>query len=229
MECVLCNYRSNIKENLKQHYEDFHNVDKNNVFFKKLMLQSKNVSYRRKCNICNEFVLANKAEHDFLRHYSTKINNGNGNENKDNDKDKDNQKPLTLTRLGSISKIEVSFKEHSSYYDFYNSEALVDSFLAQVKHLVPRNDIDMLIRAGFSIENVQPILNNDYSKTLTQTRYWSTEPFQSKSVNDFVIFKLREAILKRVINNRLSGSAWHFNKFNYLNVKIVNVSIELLK
>ena len=225
MECVLCNYRSNIKENLKQHYVDFHNVDKNNVFFKKFMQQSKNVSYRRKCNICNEFVLANKAEHDFLRHSTSKISNG----NKDNDKDKDNQKPLTLTRLGSISKIEVSFKEHSSYYDFYDSEALVDSFLAQVKHLVPRNDTDMLIRAGFSIENVQPIISNDYSKPLTQTRYWSTEPFQSKSANDFVLFKLRESILKRVINNRLSGSAWQFNKFNYLNVKIVNVSVELIK
>ena len=227
MECVLCNFRSNIKENLKQHYENFHNVDKNNVFFKKLMQQSKNVSYRRKCNICNEFVLANKAEHDFLKHYS----NGNDNKDKDKDKDKnkDNQKPVTLTRLGSISKIEVSFKEHSSCYDFYNSEALVDSFLAQVKHLVLRNDIDMLIRAGFSIENIQPILNNDYSKPLTQTRYWSTEPFQSKSANDFVVFKLREAILKRVINNRLSGSAWHFNKFNYVNVKIVDVSMELLK
>ena len=223
MECVLCNFRSNIKGKLKQHYVDFHNVDKNNVFFKKLMQQSKNVSYRRKCNICNEFVLANKAEHDFLRHYIRKISNGNDN------KDKNNQKPLTLIRLGSISKIEVSFKEHSSYYDFYDSEALVDSFLAQVKHLVPQNDIDMLIRAGFSIENIQPIVNDDYSKPLTQTRYWSTEPFQSKSVNDFVVFKLREGILRRVINNRLSGSTWHFNKFNYLNVKIVDVSIDLMK
>ena len=228
MECVLCNLRSNVKEKLKQHYKDFHNVDINNVFFKKLMEQSKNVGYRKKCNICNEFVLLNKAEHDFLRHYSAKISDGN--DNKDKDKDKDyNQKPLTLIRLGSISKIEVNFKEHSPYYDFFNSEALVDSFLAQVKNLVPRNDFDMLIRAGFSIENVQPILNDDYSKPLTQTRYWSTESFQSKSVNDFVVFKLREAILKRVINNRLSGSAWHFNKFNYLNVKIVNESIDLVK
>ena len=43
-------------------------------------------------------------------------------------------------------------------------------------------------RAGFSIENVQQALDN-YSESLVQTRYWSTEPLQTKSFNDFVIFK----------------------------------------
>ena len=62
-----------------------------------------------------------------------------------------------------------------------------------------------------------------------QTRYWSTEPIQTKSFNDFVLFKTRESILKRVINNRLSGSAWNFNKFNYLNIKILNVKTELMR
>ena len=81
---------------------------------------------------------------------------------------------------------------------------------------------------GFSIENVQQALDN-YSEPLVQTRYWSTEPTQTKSFNDFVSFKSRESILKRVINNRLSGSAWNFNKFNYLNVKILNVSKELMR
>ena len=63
-----------------------------------------------------------------------------------------------------------------------------------------------MIRAGFSIENIQQPLN-DYSEPLVQTRYWSTEPLLAKSFNDFISFKIRESILKRVINNRLSGSA----------------------
>ena len=91
-----------------------------------------------------------------------------------------------------------------------------------------RYENDVLLRAGFSIENVQQALDN-YSEPLKQTRYWSTEPIQTKSFNDFVLFKTRESILKRVINNRLSGSAWNFNKFNYLNVKILNVSDELIR
>ena len=87
---------------------------------------------------------------------------------------------------------------------------------------------DVLLRAGFSIENVQQALDN-YSEPLFITKYWSTQPIQTKSFNDFVLFKIREGILKRVINNKLSGSAWNFNKFNYLNVKILDVSSELMK
>ena len=91
-----------------------------------------------------------------------------------------------------------------------------------------RYDNDVLIRAGFSIENVQQALDN-YSEPLLQSRYWTSEPIQTKSFNDFVLFKTRESILKRVINNRQSGSAWNFNKFNYLNVKILKVSDQLMR
>ena len=214
MKCVLCE-ANNIE---KSHYVEVHNADENNVFFKNFINQNqKVVIHRRKCNLCQEFVLSNKAEHDFVRHY------GSGN------KVDQISKPLNVVTLGSVKKIEITFKEHSSYYDFYDSTALVDSFLAEVKDLVPRYEKNVLIRAGFSIENVQQVLSNDYSDPLVQTRYWSTEPFQTKSFNDFISFKIRESILKRVINNNLSGSAWHFNRFNYVNVKIVNVPLDLLK
>ena len=214
MKCVLCE-ANNIE---KSHYVEVHNADENNVFFKNFINQNqKVVIHRRKCNLCQEFVLSNKAEHDFVRHY------GSGN------KVDQISKPLNVVTLGSVKKIEITFKEHSSYYDFYDSAALVDSFLAEIKDLVPRYQNDVLIRAGFSIENIQQVFSNEYSDPLVQTRYWTTEPFQSKSLNDFVSFKIRESILKRVINNNLSGSAWHFNKFNYLNIKIVNVPLDLMK
>ena len=217
MKCVLCK-ATNI--NLKEHYIQVHNVDENNHFFKKFIEQKpKVVIHRRKCDLCNEFVFCNKAEHDFVKHY------GSGSGSKGNQI----SKPLNVVSLGSVKKIEITFKEHSSYYDFYDSVALVDSFLAEIKDLVPRYDKDVLIRAGFSIENVQQVLSNDYSDPLVQTRYWSTEPFQAKSFNDFISFKIRESILKRVVNNNLSGSAWHFNKFNYVNIKIVNVPLDLIR
>ena len=222
MKCLLCNFENNEIEQLKEHYLKYHNVDENNLFFKKLINQKKkNVIHRRKCNYCNDFVFLNKADHDFLKHYKRGIGFG-------SDGDADLDKPVTVTNAGGIRKLEITFKEHSSYYDFFDSVAVVDSFLAQIKNLVQRYDNDVLIRADFSIENVQQALDN-YSEPLVQTRYWSTEPLQTKSFNDFISFKIRESILKRVINNRLSGSAWNFNKFNYLNVKILNVSTELMR
>ena len=224
MKCLLCNFQNNEIEQLKEHYLKYHNVDENNHFFKKLINQKKkNVIHRRKCNYCNDFVFLNKADHDFLKHYERGI----GFDGYDDD-DADLDKPVTITNAGGIRKLEITFKEHSSYYDFFDSVAVVDSFLAQIKNLVQRYDNDVLIRAGFSIENVQQALVN-YLEPLIQTRYWSTEPLLTKSFNDFISFKIRESILKRVINNRLSGSAWNFNKFNYLNVKILNVSSELMR
>ena len=221
MKCLLCDYKNNQVKELKEHYLKYHNVDENNFFFKKLINQKKNIIHRKKCNYCDEFVFLNKVNHDFLKHYERGLSiDGNG--------DGDDNRPVTITNAGDVKKFEITFKEHSSYYDFFDSVAVVDSFLAQIKKLLQRYDNDVLIRMGFSIENVQQALDN-YSEPLVQTRYWSTEPIQTKSFNDFVLFKSRESILKRVINNRLSGSAWNFNKFNYLNVKILNVSKELMR
>ena len=223
MKCLLCHYKNNQIKELKEHYLKYHNVDENNFFLKKLINQKKNIIHRRKCNYCNEFVFLNKANHDFLKHYERGLSiDGDG------DGDGDLDRPVNIINAGDVKKIEITFKEHSSYYDFFDSVAVVDSFLAQIKNLVQRYDNDVLIRAGFSIENVQQALDN-YLEPLVQTRYWSTEPLQTKSFNDFISFKIRESILKRVINNRLSGSAWNFNKFNYLNVKILNVSNELMR
>ena len=216
MKCVLCQI-----ENIEiDHYVRVHHADEENIFFKKFkkfIEQNQKIIHRRKCNLCDEFVLFNKPEHDFVKHYGSgkKVN--------------EISKPLNVVTLNSVKKIEITFKEHSSYYDFYDSTALVDSFLGEVKDLVDRYQNDVIIRAGFSIENIQQVFSNEYSDPLVQTRYWTTEPFQSKSLNDFVSFKIRESILKRVINNNLSGSAWHFNKFNYLNIKIVNVPLDLMK
>ena len=228
LKCLLCKQKFTNKENLKDHYVKSHKVNENNGFFKKLMDQKKkNVMYRRICHHCNEFVFANKAEHDFLKHYMT----GSGNDNDDDENDVFDDtvvRPLNVISQGVIKKFEITFREHSSYYDFFDSQALVDRFLAEIKNYVFRYNNDVLIRAGFSIENIQQALS-DYSEPLLQTRYWSTEPLLTKSFNDFISFKLRESILKRIVNNRLSGSAWTFNRFIYLNLKIIQASTALSK
>ena len=223
MKCLLCEYKTNDKNELKKHYLKYHNVDENNLFFKKLIDQKNNVIHGRKCNYCDEFVFSNKVNHDFLKHYEKGLSI-----DFDFNNDGNFDKPINITNVGGVKKFEITFKEHSSFYDFFDSVAVVNNFLAQVKNVMHRYENDVLLRAGFSIENVQQALDN-YSEPLVQTRYWSTEPIQTKSFNDFVLFKTRESILKRVINNRLSGSAWNFNKFNYLNVKILNVSNELTR
>ena len=57
---------------------------------------------------------------------------------------------------------------------------------------------------------------------IVNSRYWSTEVYQTKSFNDYTFFNLRKEILKRVINNGMTGSSWHFNLFLYVNVNILD-------
>ena len=159
-----------------------------------LIDQKNNVIHSRKCKNCNEFVFSNKTTHDFLKHYDIRF--------LENELiDFTVEKPLNITKIGHIEKFEITFKEHSSSYDFFDSVTLVEDFLNAVKNKIPRYSVRVLIRAGFSIENIQQPLDN-YTEPLTQ---------------------------KRVIYNRLSGSAWNFHKFNYLNVKVLQVVDQLMR
>ena len=72
---------------------------------------------------CQEFLPTSKFKinHDFLKHYE----NGNN---------AIEEKPVNITNIDTVRKFEITFQEHSSIYDFYNSEGLVDEFLLNGKN-----------------------------------------------------------------------------------------------
>ena len=215
MKCLLCKFQANEKRELEKHYLNFHNIDEDNLFFRRLIEDKNNVFYGKKCLRCEEFIPSSKFKlfHDFLKHY-------------DEGKNVVEEKPISITKIGNITKFEINYQNHSSFYDFYDPVTVVEEFLFNVKNRIPRSSVDFLVRCGFSLENVQPKLDN-YDEPLKNSRYWSTEPIQTKSFNDFVYFNIRESILKRVISNGLTGSSWHFNKFHYINVKILQVDDQI--
>ena len=154
MKYLLCDFISNETNEIKNHYLNFHNVDPNNVFFKRLFEDQNNVFHGTRCVRCNEFLLTKKFKsyHDFLKHYSSS-------------KNVIEEKPLTVTSISNVAKFEISYQEHSAHYNFYNSESLVDEFLFNVKTRIQRSDTDFLVRCGFSLENIQ-LLIGDYDKSL---------------------------------------------------------------
>ena len=148
-----------------------------------------------------------RKRHNFLKHYEAGRSAGFAEE-----------KPISISIMGPIKIYEIRFENHSSDYDFFEPEQLVDDFLCNVKSKIARSDSDYLIRCGFSLQNVQPSPEG-FDQPLTATRYWSTDPISTKSFNDFVLFHIRDTILKRVIIAGLTGSSWRFNRFNYINIK----------
>ena len=79
----------------------------------------------------------------------------------------------------------------------------------------------------FFIENTQNSIHSDL-QPLLHTRYWTTETYNSIYFNDFKFFALKQDILKRLIINAMSDSAWYFKRFVYLAVKILDGEVEIL-
>ena len=70
MKCLSCHCSFADQQSLKNHSVDFHNVDENNYFFRKLFTRD-NVFVPRKCFCCDYFCInrRDKKNHNFLSHY----------------------------------------------------------------------------------------------------------------------------------------------------------------
>ena len=126
-------------------------------------------------------------------------------------------KPIRIAAVGPIKIYGIRFENHSSDYDFFNCEQIVGKFLFIVKNGIQPTEY----------RNIQPSPDG-FHQPLRSSKYWSTDPILTKSFNDFVLFTMRDSVLKRVINNGLTGSSWRFNRFNYINIKVTTMPADNL-
>ena len=140
MKRLLCYFQTNKIDYLKKHYLKYHNVDSKNCFFKKVIdsleKEENNVFHGKKCVRCNEFLptVTSRLNHDFLKHYEIgRIA-------------LTEEKPMTISDVGPIKIFEIRFENHSTGYDFFNSEQVVDQFLFNARSKIPRLDADFFIR-----------------------------------------------------------------------------------
>ena len=210
MKCLLCEYKSNNVADINKHYIVYHKINERNFFFLQLF-DNQNGLIRRDCLRCHEFLTTKlfMTNHNFLKHYL------------DGERKPAEYKPIDIIKKQDITLYQISFEKHSDEYDFFNSEEVVDDFLFNVKRVFkPSNSV--LFKGDFSVENIQAApLNSPDIAAIKSLRYWSTNVYKGVYFNDFIISEIRNDILKRVINNNLSGSSWHFNRFQYLNLKVV--------
>ena len=209
MKCFLCSLKFDDKSKLIEHYINYHNIDENNYFFKQL-INLKNKSYLKKCLQCDEFLITKKekAQHDFLKHYNL------GNEVPFE------EKPIDIIIYPALTIYKIEYKKNNRQYSFDNSEKCIDTFLRNVKNRF-RATNKKWFKCSFTTENTQNAYSNDF-QALTNTRYWTTETYDSIYFNDFILYSLKADILKRVIINQTSGSSWYFKRFLNLALKVLD-------
>ena len=123
-------------------------------------------------------------------------------------------------------KYKISAKKFGEYYDFYNSEGVVDDFLNDVRSKF-RPSGSVLIKCGFIIENVQPEVF-DNLRPILNAQYWSTEAYRAMNFNDYLFYNLKQNILSKVISNGMSGSSWRFNRFVLINLSVLKLNKEIV-
>ena len=185
-----------------------------NWFFQKLF-HSDNRAFLKNCLSCDQFLTTKKekAIHDFLKHYS---------EGKDIPFE---EKPLDVVRYPSLLIYQIEYKKYSHRYSFYNSDKCVDEFLQNVKYRFHATSKKWL-KCSFIIENTQNSMLPDL-QPLLNTGYWTTETYDSIYFNEFIFNALKHDILKRVINNNMTGSSWYFKRFLYIAVNILDGEVEI--
>ena len=128
-----------------------------------------------------------KVIHNFLKHCD------------DGKFDHFEEKPIYISKRGNILTYEISVQNHKHYYNFENSEELVEDFLKNVRSKIKPGRFAAM-KCGVLIENYQPgpVENNTL---IINTRHWSTETYRTKVFNYYISFSLKKNILKRVIVN----------------------------
>ena len=120
---------------------------------------------------------------------------------------------------------QIEYKKYKNLYSFYNSEKCVDEFLQNIKYRFHATT-KKRFKCSFIIENTQNSIRNDL-QPLLNTRYWTTETYDSIYFSNFIFYSLKNDILKRVLVNQLSGSSWYFKRFLNLMVKILDADIKI--
>ena len=135
------------------------------------------------------------------------------------------ERPLHIIRYPAMAIYQIEYKKYSNLYPFHYSEKCVDEFLQNVKHRFHATSRKWF-KCSFTIQNTQNSIRT-YLEPLVNTRQWTTETYDSIYFNEYILHFLKYGILKRVINNQMSGSSWYFKSFLNLAVKILDGEVQL--
>ena len=134
MKYLLCLINFTNNHELFQHYVDYHRINERNYYFKQLSETDPNACFETKCYRCEEIFsrCRDPKNHNFLRHYQT------------GRRCPIREKPICILKRGNaLTTYSKSVDQHSDFENFFNSEEIVDEFLAVVEdRFVPTENVE---------------------------------------------------------------------------------------
>ena len=175
MKCLCCHQSFANQQLVKHHYLEFHNVDENKHFFRKLFTRD-NVFVPRKCFHCNYFCINRKDEknHNWRQTFEKKT-----------------------FFDENLKRSCINFLEHGTFNYFYNSREAVSEFLTGFhNNFTPNADLGQSrLWCSFTIIN-QKTPPRDGLAEVTHSRIWETNVYEGVYCNNFVKSNLANDILK---------------------------------
>ena len=126
-------------------------------------------------------------------------------------------KARNILKRRNFLKTFSKFDQHQDFYNFFDSEKLLDVFLSvfQLKFL-PMENVE--VQSTFSLINYEPA-ESEYLVETINKRSWITDVYDY-SFNKYVKRGLKQDMLKRVSVNSLIGSSWRFKRFHCLAINV---------
>ena len=98
-------------------------------------------------------------------------------------------KPVDVEKTANLLKFEITVNKHRDYYDFENSEEVVDDFLKNVYSRFKPFCLK-LTKCLFLIKNIQqPAFKN--LRLILNTRYWTTHAYKATYFKFFLFLSGR--------------------------------------
>ena len=214
MKCLCCNEKFQNAESLKKHYVEYHGVDEENYFYKRLFSRDR-FFFPRKCFRCEHLCTSDREEkvHNFLSHYQQR------------------GWPFEEDNFRcELAEVRINFADHSDFYSFYNSREIISKYLNVFENIfLPQSNFTPVkFECSFTTIPRQPSSMHGFVETI-DTRVCVHDVYEGVYFNDFMKAGIGNDIKKMIYTAGWLGVAGDLNALTvFALVSIENISNQLV-
>ena len=125
---------------------------------------------------------------------------------------------LNILRRGGITYFSINYFQHRNFYNFFDAEKIVDSFLNTFER-------SFVFDSKAKMHGYIDLINYQPTKIIEveSKRVWLTDVFTGRYFIQYIRGEIRANFLRRVIVNGGTGSSWKFKRFDRISLTVNHV------